>query len=337
MKKLFFNILVSGLLLFVMLFLVEIILKLAAPLHFTGFTNAYQYDADLGYRAMPGHHLALTDYQQELYVNHLGTINFQDDFRGYDVLIFAAGDSYTQGTGLYSDASYPFQLDLILNVRNDGGKELPTYSKKFAVVNLGLAAYGGEQSYLVLKRYMNLIGDPDIVLYIGGDTDAADDALFKSGIRHKNVVRDNPAYGWMFYPINFVFYKTEIGKRLRYIVQEKVIRKSARDKTASETTGESVAQNQIVVIKRIIALANQRNAAVILSWADDSPSYEWLKKWAMGNHIAFADWRPLVHDVSANMKNLPLKNPHSGRHYRTWVNTMIALSFKNEIENIKKD
>lgn len=337
MKKSFSNILILAILFFVVVFLVEITLKLTVPLHFTGFTNAYQYDADLGYRAMPGHHLALTDHQQELYVNHLGTINFQDDFQGYDVLIFAAGDSYTQGTGLYADASYPFQLDLMLNIQNDGKEERAEYSKTFAVVNLGLAAYGGEQSYLVLKRYMDMIGNPDIVLYMGCDNDAADDALFQSGVRHKNVVRNNPAYGRMFYPLYFVFYKTEIGKRLRYIVQEKFIRKSVRAKTASETTGDAVAKNQMDVIERILALANQRKAAVILSWADDSPSYEWLKKWAMENHIAFADWLPLVHDVSANIKNLPLKNPHSGRHYRTWVNTMIALSFKNEIEKIRRD
>ena len=336
MKKIFSNIVISIVAVVLIVFFLEVALRLTAPLHFTGFTDAYQYDSDLGYRAMPGHHLSLTDYQQELQVNHYGTINYQENFREYKNLIFAVGDSYTQGTGLYSDASYPFQLDLMLNIDRNGGKHKIKYSKEYGVVNLGLAAYGAEQEYLVLKRYISLIGKPDIVLYMGCDNDATDDALFRSGIRHKNIVKGNPEYGALYYPINFIFNKTETGKRIRYIIQEKIIRKSAKKESMINLTNQSVAQRQIDVINKIIDLAKNNNSKIILSWAETGHSYEWLKQWSHENNIAFADWQPVVNEISNNLKALEMKNPHSGRHYRTWVNSMVALSFKHEIEKIRK-
>lgn len=279
---------------------------------------------------MPGHHLSLTDYQQELYVNPLGTINFQKDFQGYETLIFAVGDSYTQGTGLYADASYPFQLDLMLNLREKDGR--CEYTRQYGVVNLGLAAYGGEQSFLAFKRYLKLIGKPKFVLYMGCDNDAADDVLFRSGARHKNVVKDNPRYGVLYYPISLFFYKTEIGKRIRYVIQEKIIRKSAIDESKRASDHQPVARTQLPVISKIIDLAKENGASVILSWSYPGGSYDWLKKWAGENHVSFADWHPLVSDVSGNIGALPLENPHSGDHFRTWVNSMIARSFRMEIE-----
>ena len=50
-----------------------------------------------------------------------------------------------KGTGLPSDSSYPFQLSISLNTLNG------FYKKDYAVVNLGLSAYGGEQNLLLIK------------------------------------------------------------------------------------------------------------------------------------------------------------------------------------------
>jgi hypothetical protein len=85
----------------------EVFLRQFMPLHFVSSNENYRYDEELGFRAKSGHSLVLKDYQQELYVNPLGTINFQSDFKDYERLIFALGDSYTQGSGLYPDANYP--------------------------------------------------------------------------------------------------------------------------------------------------------------------------------------------------------------------------------------
>ena len=333
-KRLFVNLVISLFVIFITVGVLEVALRLFAPLHFTGFTDAFHYDPDVGYKAMPGHHLSLTDYQQEMYVNALGTINFQRDFQGYKSLVFAVGDSYTQGTGLPADASYPFQLDLKLNLQNTNGKG--RYSKEYGVVNLGLAAYGGEQSYIVLKRYIGLIGKPKFILYMGCDNDPVDDQLFRSGMRHKNIVKDNPRYGLLYHPIRLVFYKSEIGKRFRYVIQEKVIRKSAADSALADSERQTPAQDQLPVIEKIIALAKENEATVILSWSGMNASYYFLKDWALKNKVQFADWEPLVKDISENIVDLPLDNPHSGLHYRTWVNSMVAESFKEEIKKAMK-
>lgn len=116
----------------------EVALRLFAPIHLVGFPGAFEYDAELGVRVKPGvHALRTTDHQQEMRVNRSGTINFQETFSGYSMRLFALGDSYTQGTGLPSDATYPFQLDLLLN-RDAVGQ----YEKRVAVVNvLGRPAF----------------------------------------------------------------------------------------------------------------------------------------------------------------------------------------------------
>ena len=117
----------------------ELTLRLFAPLYHPGIWESYQYDQELGYRLRPGIHMfEAKDFQEEIRTNRLGTVNFQERFDGYGSLIFALGDSYTQGTGLPADVAYPFQLDLILNQDAKG-----QYAKRYGVVNLGLAAFGG--------------------------------------------------------------------------------------------------------------------------------------------------------------------------------------------------
>lgn len=304
------------------LILVELFLRLFMPLHFTAYTKAYQYDKELGYRAVPGHWLKLTDYQQEFYVNKLGTINFQDDFKDYKHLVFALGDSFTQGTGLPSDANYPFQLDLILNLDSKG-----KYVKRFGVVNLGLAAFGAEQSLIALRRYIEIIGKPLFVLYLGAENDYSDDLLFRLGSRHRNIVKDNPYYGKFYYPLSLFFYDTEIGKRINYFVRERIIRAGAK----KIECGSSVAELEIGTIREIIKIAKDNGAHIILSWSNTGDSYNWLKSWSGQNGVAFADWVPAVNSVTGAMPRIPVLNPHSGGHYRGWVNNAIAGTFAREI------
>ena len=191
----------------------EIILRLLFPIYLTGYIGAYQYDKELGYRLKDDvRMLKTTDYQQEILTNTLGTVNFQNNFDKYQILIFVVGDSFTQGTGLPSDASYPFQLDLLLNMESD------RYIKKYAVVNLGLAAFGGEQNLLALKRYAQKLGKPNFILYLGSSNDYEDDLLFKSGYRHKHLVEGSPYWGWYLRPLMWLSNETEIGKRVKILL-----------------------------------------------------------------------------------------------------------------------
>ena len=76
--------------------LTEVALRLFFPMYLTGgYIGDYTYDEELGYRIKQGWFVHMTDYRQEAYVNTLGTVNFQRDFKGYQKLVFASGDSYT--------------------------------------------------------------------------------------------------------------------------------------------------------------------------------------------------------------------------------------------------
>jgi hypothetical protein len=86
--------------------LAEVLLRTFAPIYLVGSTAWYQYDEELGVLVRPSmHSLRLTDSLNEMRTNALGTINYQEDFEPYEALVFAAGDSYTQGIGVPSDVS----------------------------------------------------------------------------------------------------------------------------------------------------------------------------------------------------------------------------------------
>ena len=99
-------------------------------------------------------------------------------------------------------------------------------------------------------------------------------------------------------------------------------------------TAISIAELQIEVIEKLSRYSEDLNAILIVGWAslpDGDGSYEYLKAWASENEIGFADWHPAVASVKEAVPAIPLVNHHSGGHYRTWVNQMIAKSFADLI------
>jgi hypothetical protein len=317
---------------------IEALLRTFAPLHLAGVIGAYQYDPELGTRLKPGiHFLRTTDHQQEVYTNRQGTVNFQDSFQGYRRLVFALGDSYTQGTGLPSDAAYPFQLDLLLNLREG------TYVPRYGVVNLGIAALGLEQSILALRRYAKTVGRPGHVLFLGCSNDYEDDQLFEAGYRHAHLVDGNPRFGRALRPLQWLGIETEVGKRAK-LAAERLRRPSAVGGAVAGGAGGpaapaalSVAQLQASRLERLHDEVKGLGATLVVSWTDspgaDRASYDWLKGWAQRRQVAFADWHPLVASVLEHVPRAPITNPHSGGHYRAWVNQMIARAFAEQIRD----
>ncbi|UCG56418.1 MAG: SGNH/GDSL hydrolase family protein [Phycisphaerales bacterium] len=313
--------------------LFELVLRCFFPVHLTGgVIGLYRYDEELGVRLQPGiRFLRTTDYQQEMHTNRLGTVNFQESFDGYEQLVFALGDSYTQGTGLPADASYPFQLDLMLNMQ-DG-----TYHKKYGVANLGLASFGGEQTLLCLRRYADILGKPDLILFLGCENDHVDDVLFKDGYRHRHLVQGNPRWGLWVKPLQWFSNGTEIGKRLKLLVGRIRISRRIAGPPEQETTSEMpcVAQLQESCLQRLVSASQELGAELVVGWAslpeDSSHSYQWLKEWARTNDVAFADWHRPLQSVRRAIPELTVTNPHSGAHHRTWVNTVIARAFAEQI------
>jgi hypothetical protein len=309
------------------LILSEIFLRIFRPIYLIDNAKAYEYDLELGLRHRSGIHLfRTTDYQEEIKVNQLGTVNFQETFSRYKSLIFAIGDSFTQGIGVAADMSYPGQLDLVLNQNEQG-----FYSGQYGVVNLGVSGYGGEQNLLTLNRWSTLIRSPDIILYMGCDNDFEDDQLFKNGDRHRQLVANNPSWGWMVKPMNWLTNDLQVGLRIKLLLRQWTL-------TENEEINhqQTVAELESQVLNRFVRYANEHGSALIVSWSTPGYSYQWLKSWSSSHGIAFADWVPKVESVRSFIPMLPMDNQHSGRHHRGWVNRLIAEEYARQIRLAKK-
>jgi hypothetical protein len=309
------------------LLIAELTLRLFYPRHYPVIPAAYEYDPETASRLRPEAHLfATTDHQQESVSNLLGTANFQQSFDDYESLVFAVGDSYTQGTGLPADMSYPAQLDLILN-RDERG----FYVKRFGVVNLGVAGFGGEQSLLNLRRWGTRLRPPAIILYLGCDNDFADDLAFGSGDRHRTVIAGSPVWGRLTGPLRFLFERTHIGRLARATYRERVRQRMVDEATGHSGGQPSVAELELSVLGRIKSYAEEHHSVLVVGWSEETESYSWLKSWAARSGVLFADWAPKAKSVAESMPGLTLDNQHSGGHHRGWVNQLIAAEFAREI------
>jgi hypothetical protein len=308
----------------------ECALREFAPIHLTGIPSAYEYDEELGYRLKSGTHQYLsTDHLEEIRTGKLGNVGFEDDFSRYPALAFALGDSYTQGTGNPADTSYPFQLDLLVNQDADG-----FYGERLGVVNLGLAAFGTEQSLRAARRYAGIVGKPKYVLYLGCDNDLDDDDVFRSGARHRHLVDGSPTWGRWVEPILWLS-GFEVTKRAKLaLAQFRDARRAAKANAAvsPDVRNQSVAERVWPTLAQITALAREWDAKIVVSWANpDSPSYAWLRTKAAEEGIPFADWAPRMRSVQERMPDLPYANSHSSGHWRPWTNGVIAESYAREM------
>jgi len=320
---------------------VELLLKLRSPVYFADDYNAYYYSPELGYRLKKSLGLRnSTDFQREVNTNQMGTVNYQDNFNNYKMLIFAGGDSFTKGVGVPADASYPFQLDLLLNLKGD------TYYPNYGVVNLGVAGYGTEQVLLQIKRYQKEIGTPNYILFLGNETDYQDDLTFRSGSLHRKMLEGNPNYSPLLIgPLQWLQYETETGKRVKLFLKNwPTWRWSNKNSSKPRNEGSAKPRNpnevelQEPVLQKLNNLSKELNATLIVSWVpcywskEISPNYLALKQYAARNNLAFADWYPMVSSVLDHNPNLPAINYHSAGHYRAWINQMIARAFAQHIK-----
>jgi hypothetical protein len=333
----FAGLLVSGGGALVCLGLAEALLRTFAPIHLSGNQDAFRYDEETGVLLRPGiHMLHTTDHLQEIRVNELGTVNWQESFEGYPATLFTLGDSFTQGTGLSADSSYPFQLDIALNLDRDG-----SYQPRVAVVNLGLDGSGAERSLMLLRRFRQRLGEPDGVLYLGYENDWRDDIFFRDGYTHRYIVRGSPTYGALA-PLLIRLSELQVVTRVKLALSSFRSRAVLGEAQGTHRAGqgdkpadgeENVAELEWPVIESIVQEAQDAGSFVVLSWAEgDSESYRWLARRAGERNIPFADWYPKVQSVTERLPELSMKNPHSGGHWRPWVNRIIADEFARHVE-----
>lgn len=317
----------------VSILVLEMALRILDPINIIGYTMAYEYDPELGVVAKKDlHYINLKDYREEFHTNKLGTVNYADDFGKYSKIVYAVGDSFTQGTGLPSDASYPAQLDMMLNLR--GG----TYNFDYGVVNLGLGGYGSIQELAILKRFAKVLPPPDYILVMGCNNDDWDDYRITTGLLFKNPMEGNPRYGIFWRPVTWFAFKTELGKHIFTALKNLAQMKS---KGVAPSGGEQKGGGEPMVTKlypqyeSIIQFAKKYNAKVIFSFTTSperiDENYKTLKQWAGEHDAAFADWAPMAASVKHAIPQMPINNDHSAGHYRPWMNYVIARGFAQEI------
>lgn len=314
----------------VLLLAAELALRTFFPVYPVGDPAVFEYDEELGYvLKQEQHRFKTTDYQSETVTNRLGTANFQETFSPALPTIFAVGDSYTKGSGVPADASYPFQLDLLLN-------SSPLYQPRFNVVNLGVPGYSGRQNVLRLTRYIEEIGTPDYILYMGSDNDAEEDLLFERGARHTHLVDGSPKWGVLVGPLQWLTTDLQLGLRLKLgIARLRQAWPGFAAANAAAGGATPVAQLQQGNLEHLAGMAQRDGIALIVTWSNSGASYDWLRSWTRGKAVRFADWRVHTEAVRRLKNRLPLANAHQGRHHRTWVNAMIARAFALEIERLQ--
>ncbi|MDT7603235.1 MAG: hypothetical protein QOF61_1232 [Acidobacteriota bacterium] len=316
------------------LVVVEIALRVFHPSYNVAIPWSYEYDPELAFRLKPEAHLfRMTDFQQETVTNRAGTSNFQESFEDYPQLVFTLGDSFTQGIGVPADASYPFQLDAILN-RDEQG----FYVKRYGVVNLGVSGFGGEQNLIALSRYETRLGAPSVILYLGCDNDLTDDLMFRGGYRHTQLTEGNPYWGRLVVPLRWLTENLQIGVQAKTFMlgrRRERAREQFEARAGAEGKMPSAAESEATVLARLVADARAHGARLVVSWSDANPSYYWLKGWAARSGVAFADWAPRAASVTAAMPALPLDNTHSGGHHRAWTNRVIAEEFARQMRVAK--
>ena len=312
------------------LILCEVGLRMFAPIHFVQkIRSAREYDPEIGIRKRPAMHMfQTTDFQAESIANSIGTTNFADDFSDYRYLVFAIGDSFTEGSGVPADCSYPFQLDLLLNVDDHG-----VYHHDYAVVNLGHSGFGTVQQLMMLQRFAERIDEPDFVLLLGCDNDFRDDQVFERGLKHLSYVTGNPNHSEVAVKAAPLVEDVELVKR--YFRLRGLMLKKQMDNNAEFPNDVCTAERQSEKLTNISEVCDRMNATLIVSWVTDTRkkhSYEWLKGWAVSQRIGFADYRPGTMELLSSKPRLEMKNHHSTRHFRSWVNNAIARAFAKKIK-----
>lgn len=306
---------------------IELFLRWFNPTYFCNSISQFRYDKEVGVTTRPNLNKSiLTDHIIEVFTNDIGSRNYLNkaELCSYKKLIFCVGDSFTEGVGNLTDQSYPFYLDLLLN--NKSG----IYEKNFAVVNLGLGGYGSIQSELTVSQYVRIFGRiPDAIIYFVCSNDWVEDATFQSGFTHRFAILDSPYYNRIAIMLNEILESIQVWRRFKLLISPIVHKNSPLAKGDEIYPPENLSG-----LKALIKFAKDNNIKLIISYTDyTSVEYDLFKRFAKENKILFADYKPDVASVSATIPGLPINNHHSGGHYRSWVNYIIAGKFAGFFED----
>jgi len=176
---------------------------------------------------------------------------------------------------------------------------------------------------------------------MGSDNDADDDQLFESGFAHEHYFPGNPRHSRLTIALMSWIADTQVGRRLGQLKLALFRWRTAPDdppEPASQTPAgdpapvsrspsPSVASLVAQELTEMKTFCDRNGCVLAVTWANHGPSYEWLQNWASENDVLFCDWQRSADSVQNCMPRLPHDNTHSGGHFRTWVNRLIADRF----------
>lgn len=122
--------------------------------------------------------------------------------------IFIIGDSFTFGTGVDEEQTYPRLLHQNLNA----------HGLQIEVVNLGVSGYGTIQSYERLVEYADDLGVPDIVIYMFSTNDPVDNISGKKEIVNGIRIDSSRNHKFLLSLIGHAYFKSRaLAMPLDYI------------------------------------------------------------------------------------------------------------------------
>ncbi len=309
----------------------EILLRVFRPALICNTVSEFQYDENVGVTTRPNLDLTIvTDHLIEVSTNDIAAKNYlsKDELLEYDKIIFCVGDSFTEGIGNLTDGNYPFYLDLMLN-RN--GNE---YEKRFAVFNLGIGGYSSMQSYFAVKNYIKKIGrKPDIIIYLATPYTHAD-VRFEQGLCHRYPVLNSPYIHPILVKLNDIFEHYQIYLRWKFSIARMFTKDKCPDPYPQKHNDKEIEFDPAVLpgLEPLIEFSKRNEIELILSYTHyENKSYEGIKEFAREKNVLFADYKPDLENMIAIFQEMPVRNEHSGGHYRPWVNYIFAEHFANLI------
>jgi hypothetical protein len=160
----------------------------------------HQHDSELGWLPVPN-----TVTRTGVRINSLGLRDIEPEPAGRPTILFV-GDSFLYGLGVRDDERFTDRLRRDLT--------------GFRIVNAGVAAYGTDQQYLLMRRLWPKLEPKVLVLIVCVDNDHADNSTSSSHGHTFKPYLANVGGEWKFQnipvprPHTWYYYNTWLGQRV---------------------------------------------------------------------------------------------------------------------------
>ena len=319
-KTLIINIAVFIIALILILFLLEISLRLFFPQDL----NYFKLDETLGYKGIPNMKTAfrIPEFSTIVKLNEKGLRDYNHEYENnlgkYRILVL--GDSMTFGYGVENNEAYPNVLENFLNEKES----------KYEIINAGVTGWNTAQELAFLETE-GLNYNPNMVLLGIMSNDIPTNYLDKNIFLLENgkLVKNYPSYKFSLIQRvkNFLsshshlynFIKTKTGLKTR-VTKEKEEEKERVIKTALgiwDNTIDEAKEKTFLLLKEMKTVLDERGISLVVviipikEHIDEKKLQKMLKTYSIGEEINISKYRLSVSDYlkSENIQYIDLFDP----------------------------